>query len=306
MPSLSLAPEVAAFYTAQSVFTDPGDLAPRYADLPAEPAQLARVARELMVHRLEAEQLGLPVPPGHLRDDAETRYLDEILRVILGRDGAPLPRPRRLADRFVGVCRDFALMLCSFLRHTGVPARLRVGFADYLGADGFHYDHVVTEYWEPGRGWLLADAQLCDPGGVMAGAAGFDPMDVPRDRFLVSGTAWRLVRAGEADPETFGLPGVGTGEWWLAESVRLDLATLNRAEVLQWDVWGPGPGPGRAMTGPLRELYDEAAALTGDDVPFAAARARFTGRDDMRPPRTVRSYTRAHGPVEVTLREPAG
>ena len=34
---------------------------------------------------------------------------------------------------------------------------------------------------------------------------GFDPFDVPRDQFVVGGRAWQLCRAGEADPDTFGL-----------------------------------------------------------------------------------------------------
>ncbi len=301
MSSRSLAPEEAAFYTAQSVFSDPGVFAPRYADLPAEPVRLAEAARGLMIHRLEGGIFGYEIPRDRLHHDAETRYVDDILRIILDRDDAPLHRPRAVADRFVGVCRDFSLLFCSFLRHFGVPARVRNGFADYLGPDGFHYDHVVTEYRDPDRGWLLADAQLLDPRVAAAHGIDFDPMDVPRDRFLVSGVAWRRVRAGEADPDTFGLPDVVPGEWWLANNLRLDLAAINRAEPLLWDVWGPDPGPFGEMTDAVRELFDEVARLTGDEVPFAAARARFA-RDDLRLPRTVVTRGLYHAPAEVTLR----
>ncbi|WP_424705495.1 transglutaminase-like domain-containing protein [Kitasatospora acidiphila] len=70
---------------------------------------------------------------------------------------------RSADDRFVGVCRDFSLLHCSFLRHAGIPARIRYGFADYLGPDDFHTDHVVTEHWDDERGRLLADPQLADP-----------------------------------------------------------------------------------------------------------------------------------------------
>ncbi|MEV5986507.1 transglutaminase-like domain-containing protein [Streptomyces sp. NPDC052051] len=77
----------------------------------------------------------------------------------------------------VGVCRDFALLHCSFLRHVGVPARLRSGFADYVGSDGFHGDHVVTEYWDAERGWLLADPQMADPMVVDTFGIDFDPMN---------------------------------------------------------------------------------------------------------------------------------
>jgi len=65
-------------------------------------------------------------------------------------------------------------------------------------------------------------------------------------------------------------------------------------------------GPIGAMTDAVRELFDEAALLTGDEVPFAAARERFTARDDLRPPRTVVTWGLYHGPVEVTLRPLSG
>ena len=194
MPSVHLAPDVTAFYATQSAFTDPGELAPLYADLPRAPARLARVARNLMIHRGEGRTFGYATPRERLHNDAETRYLDDILRIVVERDDAPLSHRREPEDRFVGVCRDFSLLHCSLLRHMGVPARLRSGFATYFGSNGFHCDHVVTEYWDPVRGWLLADAQLTDPLIVETWKIDFDPMDVPRDRFLVAGKAWRAIR----------------------------------------------------------------------------------------------------------------
>ena len=90
---------------------------------------------------------------------------------------------------------------------------------------------------------------------------------------------------------------------WTVDEI---LAAVNRAETLLWDWWGPDPGPFGAMTDAVRELFDEAALLTGDEVPFAAARERFTARDDLRPPRTVVTWGLYHGPVEVTLRPLSG
>ncbi|MHB9858357.1 transglutaminase-like domain-containing protein [Streptomyces sp. YIM S03343] len=190
MPSARLAPDAAAFYAAQSAFSNPGSLAPLYADLPDDPTQLACVARDLMVHRLEGEQFRYAIPQDRLHNDAESRYLDDILRIIIDRNDAPLTQRRDVGDRFVGVCRDFALLHCSFLRHAGVPARLRSGFADYFGPDGFHGDHMVTEYWDTERGWLLADPELADPMVIDTFRIGFDPMDVPRDPF------WSRARRG--------------------------------------------------------------------------------------------------------------
>ncbi|MBD0674451.1 transglutaminase-like domain-containing protein [Streptomyces sp. CBMA156] len=289
-----------AFYLGQSVFSDPGTHLPRYADLPGIPGQLARIARNLVIHRLEGRLFHHHIPANRLHHDAETRYLDDILDLITDRDPAPLTHPRAPADRFVGVCRDLALLHCSFLRHVGVPARLRCGFADYLGPAGFHADHVATEYWDDRRGWLLADPQLADPRVAADLRVDFDPMDVPRDRFLVAGQAWRAIRSGRAAAGSFGVhppqEGPLNGDWFVAHSTRLDLAALNKTETLAWDTWGT------ASTTTPHSPYDEVAHLTTGPVDLPSVRRLFTEHDALRTPKTVLSLAPFNGPREVTLR----
>ncbi|GAA3812615.1 hypothetical protein GCM10022403_052890 [Streptomyces coacervatus] len=310
MPATSghrLAPDTAAFYATQSVFSDPGDLAHHYAGLPPDPAQLARVARDLTIHRLEDKQFGHTHPTDRLHNDAETRYIDDILRILIGRNGAPLSRRRDVRDRFVGTCRDFTLLHVSLLRHAGVPARLRSGFADYFGSNGFHCDHVVTEYWDEERGWLFADAQLADRRVTDYWQVDFDPMDVPRDRFLVAGEAWRAIRERGADQRTFGLHPPEEGPFWgerfVAGNIRLDLAALNKVETLLWDVWGEDEGePGEPLPESSREFYDGVAPVVSGDVSVDAARKLFTEDDTLRTPKTVTCYAPFNGPSRVTLR----
>jgi hypothetical protein len=305
MPAHRLAPDQAAFYRAHGAFCDPGDLAHWYADLPADPTGLARIARDLVIHRCEGELFGCTIAADRLGQDAETRYVDQILRLLTARNGASLTRRREAGDRFVGVCRDFVLLHCSFLRHAGVPARMRVGFADYFGGQPLHGDHVVTEYWHPVRGWMLADPQLADPAVAAAFTVDFDPMDVPRDRFLVAGWAWRAVRAGQADPMTFGHghpQDPMAGEWFIAHMVRLDLAALNKAEMLLWDIWGTDADNYRDVAGLRRDLYDQVAETTSGDVAFDPARALFAHDDRLRTPHTVYSLAPYNGPRNVSLR----
>jgi hypothetical protein len=300
MPLAPLLPEVARFYTTQSPFSDPGAQAPLYRGLPADPAALAGIVRGLMIHRYEGARFGFTVDTSRLHDDAESRYMDEILRLIAARRDAPLERARGYEDRFVGICRDFALLHCSLLRHVGIPARIRSGFADYFGEKGFHYDHVVTEYWDDARGWLLADAQVVEDYVLP-----FDPMDVPRDRFLVAGKAWQQIRAGQADPKTFGLDYTEppmVGDWFVAGNIRLDLAALNKVETLLWDMWGIGAGADGDMTDEIYDLYDLAAAVADDEVHFAAARKLFASNAGLRTPATITSLAEFNGPREVTLR----
>ncbi|MFE9252780.1 transglutaminase family protein [Streptomyces sp. NPDC007088] len=292
------------FYTAQSPFSDPGAAAAAYQGLPADPGRLARLVRDLLIHRLEGPLFGLELAEERLREDAETRYLDEVLALVLERDGAALDVQRPPGDRFVGVCRDFALLLCSLLRHAGVPARTRCGFADYFHGGEFHADHVVTEYWDERRGWLLADAQLTDPALAARVGADVDPLDVPRDRFLVAGAAWRAIRAGEADAGRFGLAPEGPlrGTWFVAGEVRLDLAALNRSEMLQWDVWGTGADSDAELAEADRLLYDEVARVTGGRRPVFGALREVYADQRLRVPRTVLSLAPYAGVREVTLR----
>ncbi|MEU6141590.1 transglutaminase-like domain-containing protein [Streptomyces sp. NPDC047081] len=295
------------FYASHSTFSDPGELTARYADLPRDRAELARISRDLLIHRLEGPLFGHTHPADRLHNDAETRYVDDILRILIARDAAPLGRRREVGDRFVGICRDFALLHCSFLRHTGTPARIRSGFADYFAPTGFHYDHVVTEYWDEKRGWLLADPQLADPTVTANWQADFDPMDVPRDRFLVAGEAWQAIREDRADQRTFGLHPPEEGPFWgerfVAGNIRLDLAMLNKVETLLWDVWGEDEGePGSPLPEPSREFYDRVAPVVSGEVSFDAARKLFTEDDTLRTPATVTCYAPFNGPSLVTLR----
>ena len=296
----ALAAPEAEFYRAQSTVSDPGQYAALYRDLPDSPAELAKIVRGLMIHRLEGPLFGHEVAEDRLHDDAETRYIDEILGLILARDQAPLTEERPPERRFVAVCRDFSLLLCSLLRAKGVPARIRSGFADYFSGDGFHGDHVVTEYWDAERGWLFADAQL-----YAGHQVDFDPADVPRDRFLVAGRAWQLIRAGKAEATRFGLlmPGVEmVGHWFVAGNIRLDLADLNKVETLLWDIWGVGAGADGDMTDEIYDLYDLAAQVADDEVSFEAARTLFAENSGLRTPATVLSLAPFNGPREVTLR----
>lgn len=296
-----------SFYAEQSTFSDPGDLAHLYGDIPSDPAQLARIARDVMIHRIEGDLFDHAHPTDRLHEDAESRYIDDILRIVVERSDASLTARREPGDRFVGTCRDFTLLHVSLLRHAGVPARSRSGFADYFGSNEFHHDHMVTEYWAEERGWLLADAQLADPAITVNWPVDFDPMDVPRSRFLVAGEAWRAIRDEGADEKAFGLhpPAEGPffGERFVAGNIRLDLAALNKVETLLWDVWGEDEGePGTPLSQTSQAFYDQVAPMVSGNVSFEAVRKRFAEDDVLRTPPTVTCYAPLKGPHPFTLR----
>ena len=114
-------------------------------------------------------------------------------------------------------------------------------------------------------------------------------MDVPREKFLVAGDAWRLCRAGDADPAKFGLSFMNeAGYWWIAANLLRDVAALNNMEMLPWDVWGAMPAPGETIGDERFVLFDRLAELTRDpDAAFADLTAAYASDVRLRVPATV-------------------
>jgi len=288
--------EALAPYRAQSAVTDPGEHADLFAGLPADLTGLARVAGGLVVHYFADKWVFGHEVPAERVGEINTRLVRPMLSRLRALDDSPMTQARPLERRLVGCCRDYAVLLCAMARHRGIPARLRVGFANYF-LPGSHEDHAVAECWDAAAGrWRLIDAQL-GPRHLAFYRITFDPLDVPRDRFLVGGRAWRMCRQGQADPNTFGIsvPGAPRGWPFLRSRLLLDLAALNRQELLQWDAWGAEPDVAAFA------LLDEAARLTEADVAPGALRAFLADHSELAVPRVIRSFSPAVGPREVAL-----
>jgi hypothetical protein len=147
----------------------------------------------------------------------------------------------------------------------------------------------VVEYRNSGtQRWTLADAQIDDV-QLKLFDVDFDLMDVPRDRFLVAGDAWRLCRDGDADPGKFGLSVLNeAGYWWIGANLIRDLAALSNVEMLPWDCWGAMPSPDEPVDGERPALFDRLAELTRDpDAAHADLTAAYAADDRVRVPATV-------------------
>jgi hypothetical protein len=175
-------------------------------------------------------------------------------------DPQPLTVARPLDKKFVGNCRDHTTLLCSILRHQGMPARARCGFGAYFIPD--HYeDHWVCEYWNADQQrWILVDAQLDQVQREVLNIP-FDPLDVPRDQFITGGPAWQMVRSGGADPDSFGIF-EWHGQWFVQDDLVRDFLAFNKIELLPWDGWGLMAGPKDVVSLDDLTLLDRIAAWT--------------------------------------------
>ena len=146
-------------WLGQTQMTDPRGELSMLEGLPDGIADLCRIVQGVLIHLewigaygLSAHDLALP--------SRETLSLADRLRRLADADPLPLRIPRGASARSPGTCRDFALMLCGLLRHQGIPARVRCGFAAYFREE-YWEDHWICEVWfEAERRWRRADAQL--------------------------------------------------------------------------------------------------------------------------------------------------
>jgi hypothetical protein len=245
-------------YTRQTRYSDPRAHAPLFDALPDDPGGIGEVIRNIVVHYRAS---GIPFPPDRLTE-IDSRWADRLLDADRLRFDTPLAEPRPPEQRIVGCCRDFTLLTVSALRHKGIPARSRIGFADYLDPH-WHYDHVVAEYWDGAR-WVATDTQI-DVADVRLAAGGLRP----------ASQVWSSYRRGEIDVNQFGVdPGLDDvrGDWFVRNYVITELAHRHGDELLLWDLWG---GMSRELTGDLTLIDEIADLLQSADAGDATAERKL-------------------------------
>jgi excinuclease ABC subunit A len=280
------------YYRTHSPITDPGEYAYLYDNLPDGLHELIALIQGQMIHRLAAPNLGVTLTR-ESRGEQRLRTMQQRLARIAELDPNPLTVEREPKEKQVGLCRDFAVFLVSLLRHKGIPARMRVGFADYLGKENkFKADHWITEYRNDERGrWVLADP---DVGGVPLGTIpvrdGINFHDLKRDEdFYVAGSAWKLAREGKVRPDLFRYSGRWKGFPCIRGNLLHDFQALNGLELALFDYWDELHYKSESkMTPEDKAILDKVAALTiNPDANFSELRAFF---DEL--PRTQRIYAK--------------
>jgi Transglutaminase-like superfamily len=226
----------------------------------SEPEDVCALVSPLVIQPHEAEALGVQA---RRLDERNLRSATGIVNALLAVDPAPLRVPRAPGSRVVGTCRHFAVLACALLRHRGIPARARCGFATYFQS-GKGLDHWVIEYWHAGASqWTRLDVEY------LGRELPVRPADLRPGEFLTGGEAWAAQRNGQIDAAGFGV--YGTQNWGSAEirgnAIR-DLAALNKVEMLPWDEWGRMTASYRGETGAgYDDLMDEIAWVTAADDP---------------------------------------
>ncbi|MEZ4714232.1 MAG: transglutaminase-like domain-containing protein [Caldilineaceae bacterium] len=260
---------ILAYYTKQSPITNPGQYISLFDDLSADLPALFKVVQGLLHHPYE-------IPPAR-QSELMLRTVPEMIGGILQHDPAPLTAARPPEKRLYGLCRDYAVLLVSMLRHHGIPARERVGFGGYFKSEWF-WDHRIAEYWnQDQQAWVLVDPQY-QANPSKSPHRQVDSLHITRTSpYLLAGQAWQLCRRGEADPDTFVDSPTDRGLAMIRYALLHDLDALNKVELVGMDAWHELiDKPEAEVTADERLLLDKIAALTVDaDANFGELQALY-------------------------------
>lgn len=270
------------FYAAQGQISDPGPFDVHFDDLPKELPELVRAIQGLMLHLHWANRYGITL--NRIRqEESNLRIVKDRLAKIFELNQNSLDQNRPLSCQTVGTCRDFALLLTSILRHRGIPARSRAGFGTYFTKDLFE-DHWVCEYWHAGENrWIMVDPQL-DPLQIETLSVEFDPLEMPKTKFVTGPQAWLRCRAKKVDPSRFGIFRMRGLDFVKGNLIR-DFLALNKMEILPWDNFMLINKSFQKMSSDEKALMDRLARITsGEDRDFLLLRAAFAvNRDTLLP-----------------------
>jgi hypothetical protein len=287
---------VLAFYREPAAMSVVPRWVPGVSELPGDVDGLRGVVQGLLLHRDLLVFYGVTGEDVRI-DEQHLRPVVAVLDRALELRPEPITKARVPVDRVQGICRHYALLHTAFLRAQGTPARVRCGFGGYFER-GKWTDHWITEWWDGDR-WVRHDPQI-DDGQRDAFGIDFDAYDQPAGHFLSGAEAWRAARAGEVDAMCFGIFDMW-GPAFIAGNVLLDLACLNKVELLPWDSWKGSPplDPHAPVPADVAPFVDEIAGLVLDDE-HDALRERYLADARLTVPPTIWSYVDGTAvPVEL-------
>lgn len=261
-----------------------------------------QIVQGLIVHDLWIERYGGTMSKRQIIN-SNTTYMEDVLDKAKKLENKSLALPRSVENRVLGDCREFSTLFCSILRHKGIPARCRCGFALYLAYPGYFEDHWICEYWnELEKRWIMVDPQI-DPFQQSELGIDFNPLDVPGEQFITGAQAWLMCRKNGIDPDKFGIscdPKIFNldslnGLWFIRGNLLRDFAALNKVEAepylariakgLVWSPWRLVAEIDNKLSIKDYETLDKISELAiSPDTNFEEIRNTFDRNEELRPP----------------------
>ncbi|HCT7987741.1 TPA: transglutaminase domain-containing protein [Serratia liquefaciens] len=293
-------------YRQHTPVTQPGRFATALDTLPDDVDGVIGAVQNLLVHYQTDKAKLSPEIIAARSAEVDLRWVEEMLAHLMRLKEGSLISPREPAQRLLCTCRDFAVLLCAFMRHKKIPARVRYGFAhDQYKAERPMHDHVLVEYWD-GQQWCYAESRLhVLPEPLLD----IEQADFPRQLFFSGAEIWRQIRAGILSERAFSGYHFDDdyGQWTVRNLFLLDLVSLCGYEPLMWDAWGVllEEKPGARVThADQLALLDRLAMLDPcNATDCAALRTALLACPELCCQRNVHSFSPVKGAYCVSVHE---
>ena len=265
------------YFASQSALTDLGKYGEQYAAVPADVTAICGVVQGLFLK--QEERYKYPIVNERLLG-THARQVSAVLDWVMKfKKGGNVVDAREIPDKFLASSSDYANLFVAICREKGIAARKRVGFANGASCD-------YAEYWD-GSAW-----KQIDPSGEIEG------------EIVSAAKVWTACRAGEDDAAKYVADAQTKHIGW--EAVRtnliLDLAAMNKVELLNWDRYGWLLRPFADFSDKALATMDTAAAaLLKADEDFDAVLAVYENEEGLQAPRMIKCDTPLVPPHKAEL-----
>jgi hypothetical protein len=223
------------YYSEQSKVSSPASYGYLFDDLPNDIPSLCYIVQGLIMHYADEAEFKYRIPKNRYRE-MDSRHVENMLHLLNKYDNESLTKKREVSKRMIGACRDTSLLLCSILRYKKIPARLRIGFCNYV-IPKVYLDNIYVEYWNNHiNKWCYVDTRT-PLNHIKKFNLNFNLYDVPGDWFVSAARVWQLCRENKVDPNIYGSRD-RKGLRYISGRLVQELAILNKKEMLLWDYWG--------------------------------------------------------------------
>lgn len=267
--------DILGYYASQSEFTDPGQFAAHYDDIPSSIDGICQTVHGVMLDFMDRWKH--PIQNERWLE-TNIRYVDEMIEAIrlLDKKADKIFTDRPAEAKMMASSSHFAALAVSILRAKGIPARKRAGFVpsgDFFkeyGIEGKFMSYDIAEYYEGGE-WKVFD---------IAGRG---------EGFISAASAYKDCRNGAADPSLF-YDDENNGMDTVAAVLVHDFDACAKNEMLTWDRYGicdAGKGAGDYSDADWALLDRVADLLSTDDKNIDAIDALYKAEKSLRVPRVI-------------------
>ncbi len=209
-------------YNKQTSFTNPGEFAYMFDEIPKSTKEICNVIKKQLIHPMEAAEIPDIFPKDKLPEDGDFPNVTDMLRELVTRNNLGLTMDRLPEDRLLVACYHHGLLLASMLKYKGKSVRLRAGFARYFEKQmNIRFSHVVCEVWDGDKEqWIIIDPDR-------------NLQNVSKDKFEFPAEVW-INYMNEDLPKTRYLGSIGQGENVYIHSLLLDMAFVLGNERNYW------------------------------------------------------------------------